>query len=311
MFDPIVTATRSDTGPALDPAPSTRRQPHPSAGNLRPRRREVAPGLAARVRPISDARQRLLPVIPPLASLLPDRALRRGTTALVTGVAGGGTTLALALIAGASNAGSWCAAVGLSDPGVAAMTELGIDLSHLVLTPHPGSVWAEVVGELLNGVDVVLVRLPGRTRLTVARHLVARGRERQAALVVLGARPDDWPIAPDVTLRVEAGEWEGLGAGHGNLRARRSAVWASARRGDHHGRHHPLLLPSPTGAVAEAPEAPQVRDADRAPHPENVGRPLHLHRVECSERAELEDLERLDHLERIECAQSIDRHGPA
>jgi hypothetical protein len=195
-------------------------------------------------------------------------------------------------MAGASTAGSWCAAVGLADPGVVAMADLGIDLSHMVLTPRPGSAWAEVVGDLLSGVDVVLVRPPGRVRITVARHLVARGRERQAALVVLGARPDDWPIAPDVALRVEAGEWEGLGAGHGTLRARRSAVWASARRGDHHGRRHPLLLPSPTGAVAEA-QGDHVRPED-------------LEDLEDLERAELESLE--IEIERAGCP---DLYGPA
>jgi hypothetical protein len=171
----------------------------------------------------------------------------------VTGPAGGGTTLALALLAGASAAGSWCAVVGLPDPGVVAMAELGLDLSRLVLAPWPGPQWAEVVGDLLNGVDAVLVRPPARTRLTAARHLMARGRERQAVLVVLGEHPGDWPVPADVALHVEAGEWEGLGAGHGNLGARRSEVWATGRRGADRGRRHPLLLPAPSGAVAEAP----------------------------------------------------------
>jgi hypothetical protein len=171
---------------------------------------------------------------------------------LVTGAADGGTTLALALLAAASAAGSWCALVGVGDPGVVAMAELGIDLSRVVLAPRPGPAWAEVAGELLGGVDVVVVRLPGRVRLTAARHLMAKGRERQAALVVLSERPGDWPIAPEVVLQVEAAEWEGLGEGHGTLRARRSVVWAGGRRGADRGHRHPLLLPSSTGAVAES-----------------------------------------------------------
>src|SRR5579863_4186771 len=85
--------------------------------------REVPVVLAARVRPISEARQQLLPVVPALAPLLPDGALRRGSTAVVTG-AGGGTTLAFSLLAGVSSAGCWCAMVGLADSGVVALEEL-------------------------------------------------------------------------------------------------------------------------------------------------------------------------------------------
>ena len=46
-------------------------------------------------------------------------------------------------------------------------------------------VWARMVreaaGDLLSGVDAVLVRPPGRAGLTAARHLSARARDRQAA----------------------------------------------------------------------------------------------------------------------------------
>ena len=143
-------------------------------------------GLADRVRPTTPVAGRLLPVPAPLAPLFPDRALRRGTTTTVAGLPGhGATTLALALLAAASQAGSWCAAVGLPDPGVVAAAELGIDLRRVVFVPHPGSGWAEAAGDLLPGVDVVLVRPPGRARQTAARHLSARARERQAALIVL------------------------------------------------------------------------------------------------------------------------------
>jgi NADPH:quinone reductase-like Zn-dependent oxidoreductase len=219
--------------------------------------------LAARVRPITEARQRLLPVVPALAPLLPDGALRRGSTAVVTG-AGGGTTLALSLLAGASTAGCWCAVVGLADPGVVALDELGVDLSRVVFAPYPGPQWAEVAGELLDGVDVVLIRPPGRARLTVVRHLMARGRERRAAVVVLATRVDDWPMAADVVLRVEAGEWRGLESGHGHLAARRSTVWAGGRRVTGDGTRHILELPAPCGAVAAVAEqldAPVIDDA--------------------------------------------------
>src|SRR5262245_20127568 len=66
--------------------------------------------LAGKARPVALANERLLPVLDPLAPLLPGGGLRRGS---VVSVASGSTSLALALLAGASAAGSWCAAVGL------------------------------------------------------------------------------------------------------------------------------------------------------------------------------------------------------
>ncbi|HEX8805212.1 MAG TPA: hypothetical protein VF743_13490, partial [Acidimicrobiales bacterium] len=71
--------------------------------------------LAERVRPAALARDRLLPALPPLQPLLPGGALRRGTVVAVDAGpgAGGTTSLALALAAGPSQAGSWVAVVGL------------------------------------------------------------------------------------------------------------------------------------------------------------------------------------------------------
>ena len=177
-----------------------------------PRSRELPAGLADRVRPTTPVAGRTLPVPPPLAPLFPAGSLRRGTTTTVAGAPGhGATTLALALMAAASAAGSWCAVVGLADPGVVAAAGLGLDLRRVVFVPHPGNGWAEAAGDLLSGVDAVLVRPPGRARLTAARHLTARARERQAALVVLLEGPGAWPEGGDLALSVGAVEWEGDG----------------------------------------------------------------------------------------------------
>ena len=175
-----------------------------------PRSRELPAGLADRVRPTTPVAGRTLPVPPPLAPLFPAGSLRRGTTTTVAGAPGhGATTLALALMAAASAAGSWCAVVGLADPGVVAAAGLGLDLRRVVFVPHPGNGWAEAAGDLLSGVDAVLIRPPGRARLTAARHLTARARERQAALVVLLEGPGAWPEGGDLALSVGAVEWEG------------------------------------------------------------------------------------------------------
>jgi len=218
-----------------------------------PRSRELPAGLADRVRPATPVAGRTLPVPPPLAPLFPGGSLRRGTTTTVVGQPGhGATTLALALLAAASTAGSWCAAVGLPDPGVVAAAGLGLDLRRVVFVPHPGGDWAEAAGDLLSGVDAVLVRPPARARLTAARHLSARARERQAALVVLLEGPGGWPEGGDLALSVGAVEWEGVGRGHGHLQGRRAEVRVSGRRAAGRVTECSLWLPAGSGAVAVA-----------------------------------------------------------
>jgi hypothetical protein len=234
---------------------------HPVADPSSSRSRELPAGLADRVRPTTPVAGRTLPVPPPLAPLFPGGSLRRGTTTTVAGQPGhGATTLALALLAAASAAGSWCAAVGLPDPGVVAAAGLGLDLRRVVFVPHPGPGWAEAAGDLLSGVDAVLVRPPARARPAAARHLAARARERQVALVVLlhGVRgaAGGWPEGGDLALSVGAVEWEGVGRGHGHLRGRRAEVRVSGRRAAGRVTECSLWLPAGSGAVAVAEAEP-------------------------------------------------------
>ncbi len=223
---------------------------------------------------------RTLPVPPSLAPLFPGGTLRRGTTTTVSGPPGhGATTLALSLLAAASAAGSWCAAVGLRDPGVVAAAGLGLDLRRVVFVPHPGAGWAEVAGDLLAGVDAVLVRPPRRARLTAARHLSARARERQAALVVLLEHTGAWPEGGDLALSVCAGAWEGIGRGHGHLHGRRAEVRVSGRRAAGRAVECALWLPAATGAVAPArreaaerkTEEQKTEGQEKAARPEGAG----------------------------------------
>jgi hypothetical protein len=173
-------------------------------------RERVAEALGRRSQPPTLAAERLLPVPAAFRPLLPGSGLRRGST---VGVSRSGS-LALALVAGASAAGSWVAAVGLPDLGVVAAAESGIALERLALVPHPGSrAWATVVAALLDAIDVVLVRPPTGLRAADARRLSARARERGAVLVPLGA----WPEPADLRLSVAASQWQGLGQGHGSL----------------------------------------------------------------------------------------------
>ncbi|HUC04112.1 MAG TPA: hypothetical protein VL961_01855 [Acidimicrobiales bacterium] len=214
------------------------------------RPRVLPEGLADRVRPVTPVAGRTLPVPPALAPLFPGGSLRRGTTTVVGGRVGhGATSLALALLGAASQAGSWCAAVGLPDPGVVAAVELGVDLRRVVFVPHPGDGWAGATGDLLRGVDIVLVRPPGHPRPTVARHLVARARERQTALVILVEHVRAWPEGADLELTAGGAEWTGVGQGHGHLQARRVEVRTGGRRSAGPGAPRALWLPTGAGGI--------------------------------------------------------------
>jgi hypothetical protein len=216
--------------------------------------------LAERTRPVSSSQTRLLPVIPPLAGLFPDQGLRRGNTIVVTDQVGGradpdrggggGVSVALALLAAASEAGSWSALVGLAGLGAVAAHDIGIDLTRLAVIPRPNAVWAEVTAALIDGVDLVVLCPPFPPRPAMARRLVARVRERRTVLVVVSGR-SGWPEHPDVALRVSDMRWDGVGAGEGYLSRRRMTVTATGRRSSARPRYRHLWLPSAAGAVAD------------------------------------------------------------
>lgn len=197
----------------------------------------------------------MLPVLPPFEPILPGGGLLRGSSVAVEAPRGwGARSLALALAAGASAAGSWCAAVGLADVGLLAAHESGVALDRFpqVPEPPPGE-WPAVVAALVEGVDIVLATPPrGRVRPADGRRLTTRARDRGAVIVRVGGQ---WPETADVVLRLTASEWEGLGRGHGHLRGRRVEVEVGGRGGVRSGRLTWLWLPHPSGGVATA-EAP-------------------------------------------------------
>lgn len=190
--------------------------------------------MAGRVAPVTLAGEQLLPLVRPVSPLFPGGGLRRGTvvgvSGLLDGVDGlGATSLALAVLAGPSAAGSWTAVVGLPALGGLSAAEQGIVLSRLALVPEPAKAWPTVVAALLDAIDVVAVACPGRLRPADARRLSARARERGSVLVVLGRGwPPDGP-GPDVQLQVAGASWSGLGRGHGMLAGRRLDVIAGGR----------------------------------------------------------------------------------
>jgi hypothetical protein len=218
--------------------------------------------------PLAGAR--LLPIAPALAPLLPDPGLKRGTVLSVSG-AGGATSLLCALVAQAMAEGSWAAVVGLPALGLEAAARLGLRLDHLALVPDPGAHWAEVVGVLVDSLDVVAV-VPGRCRPADAHRLAARARERGVLLVVAcptavgGRRVGPWPVAVDLRLEVGGCRWDGLGAGDGTLRRRSVTVRSSGRRAAARERRVRLWLPSPDGrSEADLPEVTPLTGESTAP----------------------------------------------
>ena len=214
--------------------------------------------LGERVAPLVGARERTLPVLDPLRGLFPGGALQRGWVIATGG--DGATSLALAVAAGPSAAGSWTAVVGEEGLGLAAAAEAGMVLERLlvVTAPEPRAA-AEAVAALVGSVDIVL--LSSRIRLGAADHrrLAARLRERGSVLIHLGG---DGGHSADVRLRVVSSRWSGLGDGWGLLRSRHVSVRVQGRGAAGRPRSVDLLLPGPDGSpvlLEPAAEDPAVR----------------------------------------------------
>jgi hypothetical protein len=201
----------------------------------------------------------VLGVAPALRDLLPRGGLARGS---VLAVAEFGL-LCLALAAGASAAGAWCAIVGIPEAGLLAAVSLGLDADRTLIVPDPGPAWPQVVASLLDGCELVLLRPPARTPATVQRRLEATLRRAGGVLLVAG----DWPGA-QLRLRVGRRRWTGLGDGHGRLRACLAEVTADGRGEAARTCTRWLWLPAEDGRVAAAdpadiplPEAPFAEGA--------------------------------------------------
>jgi hypothetical protein len=213
-------------------------------------------GTAAQVR----EREQTLPVLPALAPLFPHGALRRGSTVVV----GGSTSLLIALLAAASEAGSWGAVIGLPAFGAAAAAEAGVALDRLALVPAPGPDWPTVTAALLDALDLVAVAPGARIRAADARRLAARARQRGAVLLPFGLATGGWEGA-DLRLSLAGSDWTGLDAGWGHLTARRALVRADGRSG--RPRHTHLWL------QGIAPEVPlQAGSAPGRALPDRAGR---------------------------------------
>ena len=158
-------------------------------------------------RPAADR----VPTLPGLADILP---LHAGAAYAVDSA-----SLALAVAAGASQAGEWVGFAGCPDFGAEAAAELGIELSRTVLVPDPGEHWLEVTAALIDVLRVVVLRPPASVDERTAGILDSRLRNRSAVLVVHG----HWPRV-EARLSTEQSAWSGPTAGTGQLEQRRASV---------------------------------------------------------------------------------------
>ena len=210
--------------------------------------------VADRSRPVTLARDQTLPLIESLATMFPEGRLRRGITVAVRGP--GSTTLGFALAANASAAGSWVAMVGVADANLATAAELGVALERVaVMHPLPAQ-WSATVAAVIGAFDIVVFAPCHRVSAGDARRLMARARERGSVLITLlrtgpsgpsGAR--SWPEGVDAELSISTLRWQGLGQGHGNLRARVARVDMTGRRELARPRQGEFVLPDASGRL--------------------------------------------------------------
>ena len=137
-------------------------------------------------------------------------ALPRGTVAVVAGA----RSLPLSMVAAVTAAGGHAAIVGQPDVGLLAAVEMGADLSRLAVIPEPGADPVEVAAVLMDGMDLVVLGLAGRSvSATRARAVVARARQKGCTLLVTEG---DWQGA-SARLEARVSGYEVTG-GSGNRR---------------------------------------------------------------------------------------------
>ena len=209
-----------------------------------PNRPTLPRELVATLRPVTLAKSRMLPLGEPWSALVPSGGLRRGSTVVVQAPPGrGGLSLALSLLTESSARGHWAAVVGVDDPGVVAIADLGVDLRRVLFVPRPRGAWAESAADLLDGVDLLIVRPPSRASHGAARRLVDRVRERGTVLIVLAELNAPWPLPADLSFDIIQAQW----ATSSRLDARYLTVRVAGRGEAARGAEHVVVLPNRRG----------------------------------------------------------------
>lgn len=113
-------------------------------------------------------------------------------------------------LAAVTAGGGHAAIIGQPDLGLLAAVEMGADLSRIAVIPEPGADPVEVAAVLMDGMDLVVLGLGGRSvPPTRARAVVARARQRGCTLLVTDG---DWQGA-STRLDAYVGGYEIAGGG--------------------------------------------------------------------------------------------------
>lgn len=158
-------------------------------------------------------------------------------------------SLALALMAGPSADGAWCAVIGTTELGLEAAAATGIELRRTILVPDPGESWLEVTAALIDVLGVVLLKAPAYVGAKDVSRISARLRQRGGILIAYG----DWPRS-DARVALRDAQWIGVGQGHGHLQARQITV--EVQRGTAPSRQARVWLPDAAQKIRRVEEAP-------------------------------------------------------
>lgn len=216
---------------AMTAAVALGKVPHNRAEQLEQLRRQMAAvsgkvggrrGVGEHPAEVVPRPEYLLPVPEVLAGALPG-GLPRGTVAVLSGAGSLPVSMAAAVTAG----GGHVAVVGLPGFGLLAAAEMGGDLSRLAVIPDPGSDPVEIAAVLIDGMDLVILALAGRSvSATRARAVVARARQRGCALLVTQGEWQGASMRMDARVR---GYETTAGPGFGRISAVR--IGCTVRRG--------------------------------------------------------------------------------
>ena len=180
-----------------------------------------------------------LPVAPSLLPLFADGGVVRGRTVACTGDAA--LSVALAVSAATTRAGSWLAVVGVPHLGVGAAVEAGVAIERLVLVQPPmaSREWVTTVAALVEGFDVLIVAPPASLTEHDARRLQSRIVARQSVLLVVnvpgalsspGSRTASRVFAADLDVHADTVSWSGIERGGSHITQRLVHVRVGGRR---------------------------------------------------------------------------------
>lgn len=202
---------------------------------------ETGAQFAQRVSARAEAGFGPVPVAPALASLLPSSGLERGGVYACAGDAP--MSLLFSLVATATSVGSWLACVDVPRVGLMAAHEYGVALQRVMCVSTGGHTqsYAQVVGALVDGIDLVVVSSP-TCSAAEARRIVARAKASGSVLLVLGRAGQ---FSPDVVLSSSTTEWHF----HTHASSRTMSVQAHGRR-VYNQRALTVQLPAADGAAS-------------------------------------------------------------